>query len=85
MFIVKARLYVICFSQYFSFLYFVYYIRRPIFETYANSFFPSTARLWNSLCAACFHVTYNLNFFKGNVSKHLVSKHLVWCLLTLFL
>ena len=42
-------------------------------EIYANSFFPWTAKLWNSLPGDCFPLTYNLNRFKANVNRHLKS------------
>ena len=32
-------------------------------DVYVNSFFPCTARLWNSLLIECFSLTYNLNGF----------------------
>ena len=38
---------------------------------YANSFFPRTAKLWNSLPADCFPPSYNLGVFKSNVNKFL--------------
>ena len=32
-------------------------------DVYVNSFFPRTARLWNSLPIECFPLTYDLNGF----------------------
>ena len=32
-------------------------------DIYVNSFFPQTARLWNSLPIECFPVTYDLRWF----------------------
>ena len=32
-------------------------------DVYVNSFFPHTARLWNSLPIKCFPLTYDLNWF----------------------
>ena len=32
-------------------------------DVYVNSFFPHTARLWNSLPIECFPLAYNLNGF----------------------
>ena len=32
-------------------------------DVYVNSFFPRTARLWNSLPIECFSLTYDLNRF----------------------
>ena len=40
---------------------------------YANSFFPRTAKIWNSLPADCFPLTYDLNQFKSNVNKYLAT------------
>ena len=40
-------------------------------DVYANSFFPRTARLWNSPTIECFPLTYNLNAFKSIINKHL--------------
>ena len=36
-------------------------------NVHVNSFFPCTARLWNSLPVECFPLTYDLNGFKGCV------------------
>ena len=41
--------------------------------SYVNSFFPRTARLWNSLPIECFPLTYNLNGFKSRIKRHLVT------------
>ena len=35
-------------------------------DVYVNSFFPRTARLWNSLPIECFPLTYDLSGFKSN-------------------
>ena len=40
---------------------------------YINSFFPRTARLWNSLFAECFPFTYDLKGFQSRVGRHLSS------------
>ena len=40
---------------------------------YANSFFPRTAKLWNSLPSDCFPLSFDLNRFKTNVNRHLRS------------
>ena len=42
-------------------------------DVYINSFFPRTARLWNSLPAECFPLTNDLNSFKSVVNRHLLS------------
>ena len=39
---------------------------------YVNSFFPRTARLWNSLPIGCFPLTYDLTGFKSRFIRHLV-------------
>ena len=36
-----------------------------------NSFFPCTAKLWNSLPIACFPFTYDLNGFRSRINRHL--------------
>ena len=40
-------------------------------DVYVNSFFPRTARLWNSLPIECFPLTYDLNGFKSRINRHL--------------
>ena len=42
-------------------------------DVYANSFFPHTARLWNSLPIECFLLTYDLNGFKSRINRHLIT------------
>ena len=42
-------------------------------DVYVNSFFPQTARLWNSLPIKCFLLTYNLNGFKSRINRHLLT------------
>ena len=44
---------------------FSFTIPRCYKDVYVNSFFPYTARLWNSLAIECFPLTYNLNGFKS--------------------
>ena len=50
-------------------------------DVYFNSFFPCTGRLWNSLLAECFSLTYDLSGFnfrmKDSIKKVLVSITLV--------
>ena len=41
-------------------------------NVYANSIFPRTARLWNSLPIECFPLTYNLNGLKSRFNRHLL-------------
>ena len=36
-------------------------------DVYVNSFFPCTARLWNSLPTECFPLTYDLIGFKSRI------------------
>ena len=38
-------------------------------DVYVNSFFPHTARLWNSLPIECFPLAYNLNGFKSRSNR----------------
>ena len=37
-------------------------------DVYINSFFPRTARLWNSLPVECFPLTYDLSGFKSRMN-----------------
>ena len=38
-----------------------------------NSFFPRTARLWNSLPMECFPLTYDLSGFKSRINRYLLA------------
>ena len=38
-----------------------------------NSFFPRTARLWNSLPIECFPLTYDLSGFKSRINRYLLT------------
>ena len=42
-------------------------ISRCYKDIYVNSFFPGTARLWNTLPIECFPLTYDLSGFKSTV------------------
>ena len=42
-------------------------------DVYVNSFFPPTARLWNSLPIECFPLTSNLNGFKCRINRYLLT------------
>ena len=42
-----------------------------ISNSFFNSFFPLTARLWNSLPIECFPLTYDLNGFKCRNNRHI--------------
>ena len=42
-------------------------------DVYVNSFFPHTARLWNSLPVECFPLTYDLSSFKSRINRHLLT------------
>ena len=42
-------------------------------DVYVNSFFPHTARLWNSLPIECFPLTYDLNGFKSRINRYLLT------------
>ena len=43
---------------------YIIYIAKTTSKKIVNSFFPCTARLWNSLPIECFPLTYYLNGFK---------------------
>ena len=38
-----------------------------------NSFFPRTAKLWNSLPIECFPLTYDVSGFKSRINRHLLT------------
>ena len=42
-------------------------------DVYVKSFFPRTARLWNSLPIECFPLTYDLSGFKSGINRHLLT------------
>ena len=42
-------------------------------DVYVNSFFPRTARLWNSLPMECFPLTYDLSGFKPRINRYLLT------------
>ena len=42
-------------------------------HVYVNSFFPGTAKLWNSLPIECFPLTYDLSSFKSRINRHLLT------------
>ena len=42
-------------------------------DVYVNSFFPCTAKLWNSLPIKCFPLTYDLSGFKPRINRHLLT------------
>ena len=43
------------------------------FFCFSLSFFPRTARRWNSLPTECFPLTYDLNGFKSRINRHLLT------------
>ena len=45
-------------------------ISRSYKNVYATSFFTRIAKLWTSLPAERFQMTYDLNSFKGRVNRH---------------
>ena len=47
------------------------YFLRCYKDVIVNSFFPCTARLWNSLPIECFTFTYDLNGFKSRINRHI--------------
>ena len=48
-------------------------IARCYKDVYVNSFFPRTARPWNSLPIECFPLTYDLSGFKSRINRHLLT------------
>ena len=42
-------------------------------DVYVNSFFPRTAKLWNSLPTECFPLTYDLSGVKSRINRHLLT------------
>ena len=42
-------------------------------DVYVNSFFPRTAKLWNSLSIESFPLTYDLSGFKSRIIRHLLT------------
>ena len=42
-------------------------------DVYVNSFFPCTARLWNSLPVECFPLTCDLSGFKSRINRYLLT------------
>ena len=48
-------------------------IARYYKDVYVNSFFPCTAKLWNSLPIECFPLTYDLIGFKSRINRHLLT------------
>ena len=42
-------------------------------DVYVKSFFPGTARFWNSLLIEYFLLMYDLNGFKSRINRHLLS------------
>ena len=42
-------------------------------DVYVNSFFPCSAKLWNSLHIECFPLTYDLSGFKSRMNRHLLT------------
>ena len=48
-------------------------IPRRYKNVYVNSFFPRTARRWNSLAIKCFLLNYDLNGFKPTINRHVLN------------
>ena len=42
-------------------------------DIYVNSFFPCTARPWNSVPIECFPLTYDLSGFKSRINRYLLT------------
>ena len=49
------------------------FIPRCYKDVYVNSFFPGTAKLWNSLRIECSPLTYDLSGFKSRINRHLLT------------
>ena len=52
---------------------FSFTIPRCYKDVYVNSFFPRTARLWNSVPIKCFPLTYDLSGFKSRINRYLLT------------
>ena len=52
---------------------FSFTIPRCYKDVYVKSFFPRTARLWNSPPIECFSLTHELNDFKSRINRHLLT------------
>ena len=48
-------------------------INRCYKDVYVNSFFPRTAKFWNSLTIECFPLTYELSGFNSRMNRHLLT------------
>ena len=48
-------------------------IARCYKDAYVNSFFPRTAKLWNSLPMKYFPLIYDLSGFKSRINRHLLT------------
>ena len=57
---------------------FLVIIPRCCKDVYFNSFFPFTAKLWNSLPIECFPLTYDLNGLKSGINRHLLTVGSFW-------
>ena len=42
-------------------------------DAYVNSYFPCTAKLWNSVPIECFPLTCDLNGFTSRINRHLLT------------
>ena len=53
----------------------IFFVTIPRFykDVYVNSFFPCTAKLWNSLPIECFPLTCDLSDFKSRINRHLLT------------
>ena len=48
-------------------------IPRSYEDVCVNSFFPRTAKLWNSVPIECFPLTYDLSGFQSRINRHLLT------------
>ena len=42
-------------------------------DVYVYSFFPRTARIWNSQSIECFPLTFDLSGFTSRINRHLLT------------
>ena len=47
-------------------------------DVYVSSFFPRTARLWNSLPIECFPLTYDISGLNSGINRHHLTVGSIW-------
>ena len=73
MHMISQPLYIVCPSEMWTFVRDAGVQKLPI-----ASFHVYITRLWNSVPAYCFPLSYHLHLFKGNVSVHLAFLSITW-------